>query len=81
MKIEILGTGCKKCNLLEANAKAAADKLGLQYELVHVTDIAKIGSYGVMMTPALAIDGKVKLVGKVASEAEITTLLTSANAK
>jgi small redox-active disulfide protein 2 len=81
MKIEILGTGCKKCNTLEANAKAAADKLGIQYEMVHVTDIGKIGSYGVMMTPALAIDGKVKVVGKVLSEAELTTLLTGAMGK
>jgi small redox-active disulfide protein 2 len=78
MKIEILGTGCKKCNLLEANAKAAADKLGVAYELVHVKDLAKIMSYGVMMTPGLAIDGKVKMVGKVATEAEITKLLTDA---
>jgi small redox-active disulfide protein 2 len=78
MKIEILGTGCPKCNVLEASAKAAADKLGIQYELVHVKDLVKIASYGVMMTPALAIDGKVKLTGKVASEAEITTLLTDA---
>lgn len=77
MKIEILGTGCAKCNLLEATAKRAADKLGVQYELVHVKDINKIASYGVMMTPALAIDGKVKVVGKVPSEAEVTTLLTS----
>jgi small redox-active disulfide protein 2 len=81
MKIEILGTGCRKCNELEANAKAAADKLGIPYELVHVKELSKIASYGVMMTPALAIDGKVKLVGKVASAAEITTLLTSALAK
>ncbi len=78
MKIEILGPGCPKCNLLEATTKKAADKLGMQYELVHVKDISKIASYGVMMTPALAIDGKVKVVGKVTSEAEITTLLTSA---
>ena len=78
MKIEILGTGCPKCNTLEANAKAAADKLGIRYELVHVKDLMKIASYGVMMTPALAINGKVKLAGKVASEAEITTLLTDA---
>ncbi len=77
MKIEILGPGCSKCDLLEATTKKAADKLGLQYELVHVKDISKIASYGVMMTPALAIDGKVKVVGKVPSEAEITTLLTS----
>ena len=77
MKIEILGTGCKKCNLLEANAKAAADKLGIAYELVHVKDLAKIMAYGVMMTPGLAIDGKVKLTGKVASEAELTTIFTN----
>ncbi len=81
MKIEILGTGCAKCNLLEATARKAADKLGVPYELVHVKDLGKIASYGVMMTPALAIDGKVKVVGKVPSEAEITTLLTSALAK
>ena len=81
MRIEILGTGCAKCNLLEATAKKAADKLGIQYELVHVKDLGKIASYGVMMTPALAIDGKVKVVGKVPSEAELTTLLTSALAK
>jgi small redox-active disulfide protein 2 len=81
MKIEILGTGCKKCNMLEANAKAAADKLGIQYELAHVTDISKIGSYGVMMTPALAIDGKVKIVGRIPGEAELASLLTSAMAK
>ncbi len=77
MKIEILGTGCTKCNQLEANAKAAADRLGLPYELVHVKDLMRIASYGVLMTPALAIDGKVKIVGKVASEAEIASLLAS----
>jgi small redox-active disulfide protein 2 len=81
MTIEILGTGCKKCNQLEANAKAAADKLGVPYELVHVKDLTKIASYGVMLTPALAIDGQVKVVGKVPTEAEITTLLTSSMAK
>ncbi len=81
MKIEILGTGCRKCNELEANAKAAADKLGIPYELVHVKELSQIASYGVLMTPALAIDGQVKLVGKVASAAEITTLLTNALAK
>jgi small redox-active disulfide protein 2 len=81
MKIEILGTGCKKCNQLEANARAAADRLGLPYELVHVKDLMRIASYGVMMTPALAIDGQVKVVGKVPTEAEITTLLASSVAK
>lgn len=78
MKIEILGTGCKKCNQLEAGTRAVADKLGLAYELVHVKDLSKFAAYGVMMTPALVIDGKVKLSGRVPSDAELTTLLTSA---
>jgi small redox-active disulfide protein 2 len=78
MKIEILGTGCKKCETLAANAKAAADKLGLAYELVKVRDLSKIAQFGVLVTPALAIDGKVKFAGKVPSEAELTTLLTTA---
>jgi small redox-active disulfide protein 2 len=81
MKIEILGTGCAKCNLLEATAKKAAEQLGVPYELVHVKELGKIAAYGVMMTPALAIDGKVKVMGKVPSEAEIVTLLTSAAVK
>ena len=75
MKIEILGTGCKKCNQLEANAKAAAEKLGLQFELVHVKDLMQIASYGVLITPALAIDGQVKVCGRVPSMGEIKTLL------
>jgi small redox-active disulfide protein 2 len=78
MKIEILGTGCKKCNLLEATAKAAADKLGVPYELAHVKDLGKIAAYGVLMTPALVIDGQVKVSGKVPGEAEILKLLTNA---
>lgn len=78
MKIEVLGTGYKKCNMLEAAAKAAADKLGIQHELLHVKDLGKIAAYGVMMTPALVIDGQVKVSGKVPSEAELTTLLTNA---
>jgi small redox-active disulfide protein 2 len=81
MRIEILGTGCAKCNLLEATAKKAADQLGIPYELVHVKDLGQIASYGVMMTPALALDGKVKVVGKVPSEAEITRLLNDAAAR
>jgi len=80
MKIEILGPGCPKCNLLEETTRKAADKLGVQYELGHVKDLNRIMSYGVMMTPALAINGKVVVVGKVPSEAEITTLLTNAMA-
>jgi small redox-active disulfide protein 2 len=75
MKIEILGTGCPKCTTLAANAKAAADKMGVAYELEKVTQINDIMKRGVMMTPALVIDGQVKIVGKVPSEDEITTLL------
>jgi len=77
-KIEILGTGCRKCETLATNAKSAADKLGIDYELVKVTNLAKMSSYGVMMTPALVIDGQVKVSGKIASEAEVTTMLTTA---
>ncbi len=78
MRIEILGTGCAKCNLLEATAKAAADKLGLDYQLEHVTDINEFMKRGVMFTPALVIDGQVKVAGKVPAEAEMTSILTSA---
>lgn len=76
MKIEILGTGCAKCNLLEQNAKAAADRLGLSYELEHVKDIREIAKRGVMFTPALVVDGKVVAAGKVPPEAEITRILS-----
>lgn len=78
MKIEILGTGCPKCKTLAENAEKAAKTLGVQYELCKVTQLADIMKRGVMMTPALAIDGEVKSAGKVLSEAEITSLLTSA---
>lgn len=77
MKIEILGTGCPKCQKLAANAKAAADKLGVEYEMCKVTEINEIMKRGVMLTPALAIDGTVEVSGKVADEAEITTMLTN----
>ena len=76
MKIQILGTGCAKCKQLTENAGTAARELGLVYELEKVTDIAEIVSFGVMKTPALAVDGKVKLAGKVATAAEIRALLT-----
>ncbi len=75
MRIEVLGTGCAKCNLLESATKKVADRLGLDYTLDHVTDISKITEYGVMMTPALAIDGQVKLSGKVPSEADLEKIL------
>jgi len=75
MRIEILGTGCPKCNLLEATAKAAADKLGVTYEIDHVKDINEIMKRGVMMTPALAVNGKVLVSGRVPRESEVSALL------
>ena len=75
MKIQILGSGCPKCDALAANAKAAADELGVDYELVKVTGVNDIIAMGVMLTPALAVDGDVKFSGKVASVGEIKELL------
>ena len=75
MKIQILGTGCPKCKKLAENAEAAAKELGIDYELEKVTDIVEIIKYGVMITPGLAIDGKVKLSGKLASEKELIKIL------
>ena len=79
MKIQILGTGCPKCKKLAANAEAAASAAGIDYELVKVTDINEIMAFGVMMTPALAVDGEVKTVGKVPSAEEIGKLLASSD--
>lgn len=75
MKIQILGTGCPKCKQLAANAETAAKELGIDFELEKVTDINQIMGFGVMMTPALAVDGEVKVVGKVASTEEIKAML------
>lgn len=75
MKIQILGTGCPKCKLLAETADKAATELGLTYELEKITDINQIMNFGVMLTPALAVDGKVKLTGKVPSVEELKKLL------
>lgn len=75
MKIQILGTGCPKCKKLAENTEAAAKALGLAYEIEKITDINKILAFGVMMTPALVVDGAVKLVGKVPAAEEIKALL------
>ena len=77
MKIQILGPGCPKCRKLAENAKAAVDELGLDAEIIKVTQINEIISFGTMLTPALAIDGEVKVVGKVPSTEELKTLLSS----
>ncbi|PIY82590.1 MAG: thioredoxin family protein [Candidatus Omnitrophica bacterium CG_4_10_14_0_2_um_filter_44_9] len=75
MKIEILGVGCFKCKQLTANAEAAVKELNIQAEISKVTDIDKITEYGVMMTPALAIDGTVISSGKALSKDEIKKLI------
>jgi len=74
-KIQILGTGCAKCRKLAEATAAAANALGLSCELEKITDINEIMKFGVMMTPALAVDGEVKVVGKVPSVEEIKAML------
>ncbi len=75
MKLQILGTGCTKCKALTQATEQAAQALGLPYELEKVTDLKEIMSFGVMLTPALVVDGKVRLAGKVPSADEIQKLL------
>ena len=74
-KIKILGTGCAKCTKLMENAEKAAKKLGIDYEIEKVSDINAIMSYGVMSTPALVLDDKVKVVGKVPSQEDLEKIL------
>ena len=76
IKIQILGAGCPKCKKLAENAEAAAKQLGIEYELEKVTQINDIMKMGVMITPALAIDGTVKVSGKVASPEDIKKMLS-----
>jgi len=75
MKIQILGPGCPKCTQLAEAADQAAREMGGDYELVKVTAINEIMSFGVMMTPGLAVDGEVKSVGKLLSADQIKALL------
>jgi small redox-active disulfide protein 2 len=74
-KIQILGMGCAKCERLEKNAENAAKELGIEYKLEKVNDIEKIMSFGVMSTPALAVDGKVVSTGKLLTPDEIKEYL------
>ncbi len=71
MKIEILGTGCPKCKKTKELTKEVVNELGVSAEIIEVTDINKIINYGVMVTPALVIDGNVKVAGKIPSKKEI----------
>jgi small redox-active disulfide protein 2 len=74
-QIQILGTGCPKCKMLTANAEAAVKALGVEATVEKVEKIADIMKFGVMMTPALVVDGQVKSAGKVLSTEEIGKLL------
>jgi len=75
MKIEVLGTGCKNCNALEKATGEALTELGMDVPIEKVTDYGEIISYGVMSTPALAINGEVKTVGRVPSVRELAEIL------
>ena len=76
MRIEILGVGCPKCKQLTANVEAAVKELNIVAEISKVADINKIIEYGVMMTPALAVDGTVVSAGKVLSKDEIKKIIS-----
>ncbi len=76
MKVEILGKGCEKCRMLEKRVKEVIKELGREdVEIVEVKDVVKIMKRGVMITPALAVDGEIKIAGRVPSKEEIKGLL------
>ncbi len=75
-KIEVLGPGCHNCHLLEEAAREAVAMAGVEAEILHVTDVARIASYGVMRTPGLVIDGKVVSAGRIPSAGDIVVWLT-----
>jgi small redox-active disulfide protein 2 len=74
-KLQILGTGCSKCKKLAENAEAAAKAMGIEYEIEKIIDINEIMKFGVMLTPALVVDGEVKAVGKVPEPDDIKDML------
>jgi small redox-active disulfide protein 2 len=75
MRIEVLGTGCANCRRLEAHVHKALEETGITAEVAKVEDIAAIMAYGVMATPALAVDGTVVVSGRVPSPSQIGALL------
>ncbi|HIH04290.1 MAG TPA: thioredoxin family protein [Methanoregulaceae archaeon] len=77
MKVEVFGTGCAKCHLLEKHVAEAITETGVAVEMVKVDDIAAIMSRGIIFTPALAIDGETKVSGRVPSVKQIRALLTA----
>jgi len=76
-KLQILGAGCAKCDQLARNVEAAASEMDIEYELEKVTGINDILKFGVMITPALAVDGQVMAAGRVLKSAEIIQILSS----
>jgi small redox-active disulfide protein 2 len=76
MKIQILGSGCSRCQTLLANAEKAVAELGIEAEIVKITEIKDIMAFGVMQTPALAIDGVVKSTGRLLSPEQVKKLLS-----
>jgi small redox-active disulfide protein 2 len=78
MKVEILGTGCPKCKKTFSNAEKAVKELGVNAEIVKVEKIDDIMNYGVMMTPALAINGDVKVAGKIPDPKQIAKWIQEA---
>jgi len=79
MKLQILGTGCPKCRKLAELVEKAAQELSIEYELIKVTDINDIMSFGVMMTPALAIDDNVKFSGRIPSLTDLKGYINEKN--
>ena len=75
MKIEVLGTGCSKCRATEKNVRKAVEELGIQAEIVKVEDLQDIINRGVMMTPAVVVDGKVKISGHQPTVEEIKKII------
>lgn len=78
MQLTVFGTGCAKCKTLAQSAEQAARELGVPYELNKVTDLKQIMALGIMLTPALAVNGTIKVVGKVPSLPELKTILQQA---
>lgn len=76
--VKVLGSGCAKCNALEAAVRAALEELGMDPAIEHVTDFAQIAAYGVMTTPALVVDGRVVSYGKVLKKEEAMALIRQA---